>query len=248
MAARIGRLLVLAFLSLLCASPVFAQEGVHKSANFSYKYDVASTTLTYCKTAGLNGDPYGTAYKGPGTVETSADVVTITTVDASGAFALVSVGDIIYVNGLTRVIITNADDDTITVDTSLDLTAGYIWSYKNMSCGTGITDGWISTAGYSTVQLGLQYDAGDLTILSATWECIGGATGASRQRIYPGVASDCGDGTLNGAVCEFTTVGDALTYKLTDNVFSACRIGVAYVTADGATVDEVTATIDVGRP
>jgi hypothetical protein len=93
----------------------------------------------------------------------------------------------------------------------------------------------------------VQYDAGDVTALSATWECKDQALGAAPVRIYPGISSDCGDGTLNGTVCEFGSVGDALTFKVSHNAFAYCRLGMAYVTADGGTRDEITAFITVAR-
>lgn len=238
---------------LLMALPALAQEGQHKAANFTYKFDVSSTTLNYCSVAGVGGDPFGSFIRGPGQVETSGDVTTVTgVVAADDVFADVNVGDIFSVrlsngNTETRVVVTNADADTITVETSLDLTGGYVWNYKNQTCGTTDNDGWVSVAGYSTVQIGFQYDVGDLTNASMTMECKSGAPGALPVRIYPGIASDCGDGTLSGTVCEFGTPGDRLSFKMVDNGFAFCRIGVAYVTTDGASRDELTAVIDVGR-
>ena len=236
---------------LLMAIPAFAQE--HKSANFAYKYDVASDTMTYCATNGVGGDPYGSFISGSGTVETSGSNTTVTGVDAAAdVFASVNPGDIFSVrfpNGNTenRVIVTNADADTITVDTNIDLSAGYTWSYKSITCGTSVADGWITVAGFPTVMLGFQYDAGDVTAAAMTMECKSGAIGAIPVRVYPGVSSDCGDGTLNGTVCEFTTVGDSLYYKIDNNAFAECRVGVAWVTAVGAGRDELTTVIDVGR-
>lgn len=241
-------------LALVFATASWAQDtGQHKSANFLYKFDVASTTLNFYALQGQQGDPYATAYDGAGTIETSGSSTTVTGVDAArDVFAPVDPGDVIFIrfsSGTTevRIVVTNADADTITVEDAIDLSAGYTWSYKKLVGGTGLDDGWISVAGYSIVQFGVQYDEGDLTALSATWQCKSGALGAAPNRTYPGVGSDCGDGTLNGKVCEFTSTGDVLAFKISDNAFAACRLGVAYVTADGATVDEITATIDVGR-
>jgi hypothetical protein len=246
----------LMLLLLVLPTASWAQDtGQHKSANFLYKYDVASDTITYGALAGQQGDPYATAYDGPGAVETVGSNTTVTGVNAADdVFLVVDPGDVIFIrfqNGTVedRVVVTNADDDTITVDTAIDLDVdgGYRWSYKKLATGTGETDGWISVAGYSIVQFGVQYDAGDVTALAATFECKSAALGAKPIRVYPGVNSDCGDGTLNGKVCEFTTVGDRLYFKMPHNAFAACRVGVAWVTAVGAGVDEITAVIDVGR-
>jgi hypothetical protein len=146
---------------------------------------------------------------------------------------------------ITRVVVTNADDDTITVEASLDLTSPTVWNYKTLACGITVNDGWISVEGFSTVQLGFQYDVGDVTLAAMTMECRSGAIGAAPVRVYPGVGSDCGDGALNGAVCEFPTPGQRVTFKIANNGFAACRVGVAWVTADGGSRDEYTVTIDV---
>jgi hypothetical protein len=236
---------------LLMAVPALAQDGQHKAANFNYKYDVASATTTYCTMSGVGGDPFATSISGPGQVSTAGSVVTVDGTVGQDAFRNVEIGDLFSVrlsNGNTenRVVVTNADDDTITVDTAIDL-PGNVWTYKTSTCGTTAADGWISVAGYSIVQLGFQYDAGDVTAASMTMECRSGALEAAPVRVYPGVGSDCGDGTLNGAVCEFTVVGSVIAFKIANNAFSACRVGVAWVTADGGTRDELTATLDVGR-
>jgi hypothetical protein len=241
-------------LALLIPTASWAQtdQGQMKSANFTYKYDVASTTMTYCAIEGQQGDPYATPYTGAGRIQTSGSNTTVTTVDSSGGFAPVNIGDVIFVRFQdgsieNRIVLTNADDDTITVEAAIDLTGGFTWSYKQLTCGTSEDSGWILTSGYQIAQFGVQYDAGDLTALAATFECKSDALGAKPVRVYPGISSDCGDGTLNGKVCEFTSVGDRLYFKLPHNVFTACRVGVAYVTADGGTRDEITAVIDVGR-
>jgi len=252
-AKKILKIAVIACALLLPAASWAQDTGQHKAANFTYKYDVASATITYCATEGANGDPFAQPYDGPGQIETVGDSVTITGANlAEDVFLGVDLGDVIFIrrqNGTTedRVVVTNADNDTITVDTSIDLSSGVVWSYRKLICGTTVNDGWINTAGYSIVQMGIQYDAGDVTTLAATMECKGGGLGAAPNRVYPGISSDCGDGTLVGTTCEFANTGDVLSFKIAHNAFTACRIGVAWVTADGGTRDEITALIDVGR-
>lgn len=236
--------------------PVFAvaqsDQGQSRAANFTYKYDVASTTGTFCTLTGLDGDPFASAKPGRGTIETVGSSTTITGVNAADdVFADVGVGDAIIVKirntSYALVVVTNADDDTITVDTAVDFSAGVVWSYKSLACGTTVNDGWISTAGYQTAQLTVQYDAGDLTALAVAFQCKEDALGSDIVQVYPGPSSECGFGTLATDVCEFSTVGDALTFKIPHNAFAACRVSLAYVTADGGTVDEVTATVSLGR-
>lgn len=248
----LGVTLALLLSVLLTSAAAWAQTKTSDNANFAYKYDVASATVTYCRLEGQNSDPFGQMISGRGTVETSGSSVTITGVNAADdVFIDVGVGDLFSVrdsqgNVSNRVVVTNADNDTITVDTAITL-ADAVWQWKRLVCGTAATNGWIDVGGWFHINLTVQYDAGDVTALSAIWECKGAAVGAAAQRVYPGIASDCGDGTLNGTVCEFTTVGDQLTVNVQHGAFSACRLGVAWVTADGGTRDEITTTIDVAR-
>jgi hypothetical protein len=233
------------------AVPALAQDGQHKAANFNYKYDVASATITYCTMSGVQGDPFETGISGPGQVSTVGATTTVDGTVGQDAFRDVGIGDLFSVrlsNGNTenRVVVTNADDDTITVDSNITL-PGNVWTYKRLACGTTVADGWISVAGYSIVQMGFQYDSGDVTLAAMTMECRSGALEAAPVRVYPGVGSDCGDGTLVGATCEFDTPGQRIAYKIANNSFAACRVGVAWVTADGGTRDELNVTIDVGR-
>jgi len=236
----------------LASALVFAQAGVVKSGNFAYKYDVTGSTTTYCVTTGVNGDVFGSFIRGPGTVETSGSSVTVTGVNAADdVFTDVDVGDMFQVrfpNGTfeNRVVVTNADADTITVDTAIDLSAGYVWYYKSLACGTGVLNGWVDVSDARTVSLTMQYDAGDMDDLDVVWECKEGAVGSEPVQVYPGPASDCGFGTLATNVCQFATVGDRLTVVIADNTFAECRIGVA-VTTDGATIDEVTMTVSIGQ-
>lgn len=238
-------------LALILLAPMSYAQGI-KAGNFTYKYDVASATATYCATSGQNG-PFGGFIPGVGTIETSGSSTTTTGVDGDqDVFEAVGVGDIIQVvfsngNVLNRVVVTNADNDTITVETAWDLSAEYVWSYKSIACGTGVEDGWIGING-DTVQLTVQYEAGDLDTLDVAWFCREGAVGSSAIRVYPGAASDCGDGTLSGTYCTYATTGQGLSVKIANNIFSECRIALKYGSTDGGTREEVTATISASVP
>jgi len=251
------KIFALTILAAVLAIPAFSQQEM-QAANFTYIYDVDSATATYCNLTGMDGDPYGPWIPGKGTIETSGSSTTITgVVAADDVFEPVGVGDAIQVVvGRTTyylTVVTNADNDTITVNTAVDLSAGYVWSWKNLTCGTAVTNGWVTVAGYDTITMGVHYVAGDLDTLDVFWECRTGALGAQPQRVYPGVSSDCGDGTLSGTVCKMSTAGQDLTYRIEDNAgtFHECRIGLAYGSTDasdaGANLEQVTATVSVGR-
>jgi hypothetical protein len=252
---------ILTLVAALLAAPGGAADA--QFGNFTFGYDVASATLNYCVVEGRRGDPYdttGTEHIAPDFDIQIDGAGNVADAGTNGAFAAIVVGDTLILRAadgdtsdnptppdVETWVVTKSDDNTITVgDTSAD--ANYrSYFYKKLACGTGPADGWVSVMGKAIVQFGVQYDAGDVTALAATWECKSGALGAEAIRVYPGVNSDCGDGTLNGAVCEFDTVGQRLYFKMANNAFAFCRIGLAWVTADGGTVDEITAVIDVGN-
>ncbi|MCP4900220.1 MAG: hypothetical protein GY906_24880 [bacterium] len=249
------RVLVVA-VALLFPAFAFAQDsqpGVLKSGNFAYNYDLETSTLTYCVVEGENNDPFGNSINGAGQIETSGSSITVTGVNAADdVFAVVDIGDVLNVrrsNGNVEVltVVTNADDDTITVADAVDLTGGFTWRYKKTVCGTAVTDGWISVSGYTNINLGIQYDAGDLGALEVVWECLSGAPGAQPVQVYPGPASDCGFGTLSTSVCSFASTGDRFTRGLANNAFAFCRIGIRDDGTDNAVREEIYGTIDVGR-
>jgi hypothetical protein len=239
--------------ALLLAVPVFAAENEVRSANFIYKYDVASTSTTYCVAAGIGGDPFASPIAAQGQVETSGTSTTVSAVTAADApFTEVAAGDILVVDkgaaGVDTVVVdTRTSATSVVVNEAVDWSNGYSFRYYDVTCGTAATNGWIPVSGWDRVQMTVQFDAGDVTKLSAVWECKEPAMGAGAVRVYPGISSDCGDGTLNGTVCEFDTVGQRLAIKVEHNAFGDCRLGVAYVTADGAVRDEITATLTVAR-
>jgi hypothetical protein len=206
--------------------------------------------MTYCTLSGQGSDPFAGPYPGRGQIETSGSSTTVTGVNAADdVFTDIGVGDVLFTRtgaGVTslRVVTAKASVDSITVNTAIDLTGGVNWTYKKLACGTSATDGWIDATG-DTVQLTVQYDAGDLDTLDVSWFCREAAPGSGAIRVYPGPASDCGDGTLSGTVCTFATTGQGLAVKIPNNVFSACRVGLKYGSTDGATREEVTATITV---
>jgi hypothetical protein len=144
-----------------------------------------------------------------------------------------------------RVITAKATADSITVDTAVDWSAGHPFSWLNNTCGTGADDGWITVSGYHTVQMTVLYSAGDLGTLDVAFFCKEAGLGSAAVRVYPGPSSDCGDGTLSGTVCQFSTVGQGLSYKIPHNAFSQCRVSLAYGTSDGGTRESVTTTLSV---
>lgn len=245
--------------ALLLAVPGHAAD---KTANFTFGYDVASLTTTYCAVTGKNGDPYDTTgfqFSAPDFDIQIDGAGGVTDAGANGSFAAVEVGDTFLLRArdadtgdnatppdVETWIVAKASDNALTVaDTSAD--ANYrAYSYKTLACGTTADDGWISVDDFDKMafQFSVYYEAGDLGGLDVVWQCRENALGAFAVQVYPGPASDCGFGTLNTDVCTFTTPGtDAFTRQINVTNFSECRIGLAFRTSDAGVREDVHTTI-----
>lgn len=251
------RVLALTLALVLALPLVGSTQNVQQAANFTYKYDVDSATLTYCRMEGQGGDPFGGSKLGPGTIKTTGASTSVTTnVAAAGPFIDVAVGDVLAVlrtatNTTDYAVVTvKTDDNNITVDASVDWTGGVSWRYWKTRCGTTASDGWIDVGGYSNVLLTVQYEQGDLDGLRVRWECRANGIGAGPVIVYPGESSDCGlGGTLSVDRCNFAAAGltARLAAQITGNTFGACRIGLAFAATDtsdaGANLEQVTALV-----
>lgn len=258
------RLLALA-LALVLALPIAGTGQVQSlAANFTYRYDVDSATLTYCRLEGANNDPYAGSRLGQGTIKTTGSSTSVTTgVAAAGPFIDSAVGDVLSVlrqsasgSPTDNVVITvRTDDNNVTVDQAVDWSAvapatGFSWRTWKLRCGTTDNDGWIDVGGARTALLTVQYDQGDLDALRVRFECKGYGLGAAPVIVYPGEASDCGlGGTLSTDRCSFATAGATarLSIVVDPNHFGACRIGLAFAATDtsdaGANLERVTASV-----
>ena len=240
------KLIVVSLLALL-ALPAVAQ--AQRAGNFTYKYDVASSSATYCAVLGRNGSSWLDPIVSSVPIETSGSSTTVSAVTAgTNPFTNLVAGDVILVsrdNGArdVRVVTAKASADEVTVETAVDWSAEFPFSWLNNSCGTGAEDGWISVDSFTTVQMTVQYDGGDLDTLDVQWFCRESALGSNPVRVYPGTDSDCGDGTLSGVLCTYSSPGAVTTVKINSNVFSECRIGLKYGSTDGGTRESVTATV-----
>jgi hypothetical protein len=242
-------------LALLLGVPLlFSSE--QRSANFSYNYDVDSATLTYVRLLGQNGDAFGGSILGPGTIKTTGSSTTVDE-NVSGAlpFTNINVGDVIVVSRSTtvseiRVVTAKASGASITVDIAVDWSAGFSWRWYDQQSGTTATDGWLDVGGYDSVAMTVQYEQGDLDGLRVRWECRAQTIGAAPVIVYPGESSDCGlGGTLSTDRCNFATAGVTarLTVAVDPNVFSSCRVGLAFAATDtsdaGANIEQVTVSV-----
>lgn len=217
------------------------------TALFTYKYDVDSNAVAYCRLVGQQNSPFGGSISGAGRIKTAGSSVTITSVTAlTNAFAGVDIGDLISVqtspgSTVLRTVVTNADDDTVTVDTAVDLgTTGVAYRYWMSECGTGATSGWIDLSQYPSRSITIQYDQGDLTQLDIRVECKANYPGAEPVQVFP----VCTVGACN-TYQAYTTAG--ITSRTATQIsapFGSCRVGFKWTTADtsdaGANVEWLT--------
>jgi len=243
-------------LAALALPAVAAAQGQLESRNLNVRYDVDSATPIYCTLTARNGDIWrGQPYAGDGPVNTSGSSTTInSTVLAASALASVDVGDVLQFtmpDGTIeqRTVVTNADDDTVTVDETIDLAkaGGQSYTFMPQTCGTGADDGWIKLD--SPFQIHVQYDAGDLDALKVRLQCKGGTPSDNPVNVIA-PADSCGGNTNDGAgACELATAGVAgsLTWVELSGTWSACRMGLWYKTTDasdaGANRESVTVSV-----
>jgi hypothetical protein len=243
------KLKVLAVLTLLALGSL-CSAGDGGLFSYAYDVDVSSATPTYCVATGSGGIPTGDPIKVLGTIATAnAYSTTLTEFANTDPFTGVGVGDILLIETtrgvwVQRVVVTATSVSSVVVDRPINLAtnaAGHKFSYFDVTCGTGDTNGWVDVIGRPAL-LTVQYDGGDLTALWARFECKSSIPGAEPVVIYPDDASACGFGAVSAVVttgCAFATPGPAGRFSVAvdPNLFSACRVGFGYDTADTTDTD-----------
>lgn len=264
---KYGRMLLCLLMVAFSATPVLAQAIVGKEGYLFWRNDIDSATLTYCRMNGVNDDVFGEPIQRTQLIKTAGVSATVTEFTASsGPFSAVSVGDVLVIKTPTsldpehrdtRAVIAKASAASITVDSTIDLSAagGFSFGFYKIQCGTSDNDGWVNVAAVAAPQvtIGFQYDAGDATAIVARWECKYNGLDSAPVILYPGKTSECGFGTLSTDRCSFATPGILSRLSVNDDnsTFTYCRLGVAFTGADasdvGANRESVTAKIIV-RP
>jgi hypothetical protein len=175
------RKLVLALLGLVAmAVPVAAQQSMAWSL---YAYDVSAGSYTYCIMKGNNGDPYGQSMTGPAQIKTTGSSTTVTeNVASTNPFTNLNIGDMIEVvrdpvTGVTdRVSITaKASNASVTVSATVNWSNGYNFRWRQLACGTAVTDGWAGTGTFNTACATIEYVTKNATSLDYQVECAIGA-------------------------------------------------------------------------
>jgi hypothetical protein len=229
----------LAALVLLLALPAAAQQNA--LAYFYHRHDVDATAITYCRSEGQNGDPFGAPMAIDAQVDNAGSSTTIDQASATGEpFRDMGVGDTFFIHGVTagsitpRSIVTASSSTSVVVDEAIDLSAdNYNITWRNDVCGTAVTSGWISTAGLSNVTIGFfltQYvgDGNGLDVrIEGTVETSDGTTNI--VQLWPTGKTVGGAATVQN----FTTAGIAtnIFVNITAPV-QKVRVGAFHNTAD----------------
>lgn len=135
-------------------------------------YDLDATSLTYCNSVGEGGLVLAPPRRMPDKVKTSGSSTTVTSNTASsGAFEFVAVGDLLWFPrtesvpiaagsavGVWRYVTARASADSITVDTAVDLSSGYGFGLRVVSCGTAATSGVVPVEGFDSLNFVGQID------------------------------------------------------------------------------------------
>jgi hypothetical protein len=225
---------------LLSLVPGLVQAQGTDTAFWAINYNISASSYTYCVERGLNGNPFGGPISGADKIKTSGSSTTVTENTASsGPFALLSVGDVIIVTladgtSSVRNITAKASSASVTVDTAIDLSAGYAFRWYKTVCGTAATDGWIDVGNYADKTYILEYNQGDLDSLDVRWECKYDSPTAAPVVVYPSEGDGCGQGAQTTAQeCNFATAGITSRLAVTDySPATACRVGLKYHSTD----------------
>jgi hypothetical protein len=255
----IGRVLAAALLAL-AATAAWAQNALIAEDRWIVRQlDVDSTSVNY----------FATAFplrKAVNRVATSGSSTTVSAVVAgSGPFAPVvapGAGSQDWVAFVApaqpvateafRIVAAKASNDQITVNSAIDLSAGYDAYLGLQRGGAAVTDGWLDLSGWRAVAFTVQYAQGDLTGgLDWRLECKGGLSAAIVEPVYPTEGNDdCGtDGVTASGYCRFATAPASFTVGIdfTQLPFGYCRVGTKVATADpsdaGANLEQVNVTI-----
>lgn len=161
----------LALLFLAPVTPSLSQNTPQQTRRQTLVYNHnPGAAYEYCRMTGQSNAVFDVAYEGRIKITTNGSSTTTSALVASSApFLGIDVGDELIVNLADsasgkverRSVVTNADDDTVTVNAawtlSPDATTGRTFRYKLLACGTGADDGAIGTDGYKVVRFDVQW-------------------------------------------------------------------------------------------
>lgn len=158
--------LTLLLLALLAAAGAHAQDDTRVRVSLASDYDLDSASYIYLTTKGQLGKVLNGPVQRSAKACSSGSSTTVTACTANDQpFLALAVGDEVYfvISGVVegRRIDTWTDADNIVVDSNIDLTDGYSTNFRKAAAGTGATDGWIPTAGFSEIAFEWQIEQSD---------------------------------------------------------------------------------------
>lgn len=220
-------------LSACGGAPAFAQtDDTHgRTIPLMVNYDLDSTSYQFCSSTGQLGLVRQADIPVKLKVKTTGSTTAVTAVTAgTNPFQNIAVGDILtfpvsgvspvgttdstYGQTVTVYVAARADADNITASSALDLSAGYPFTWRKVTCAA--TGGWIPVRNASLVQFLLQIDQLNVTGgIDYKVEC--------RQR-------GAVDLIETQAIGNLTAVG-TIRVGITDP-YDDCRLGVKIGTSD----------------
>lgn len=238
---RLSLAATMALLSAWMAQPISGQGS--QTADYALSFNVSATTFVYPRVTGVNKSPFGDWIQNLDTATTSGSSTTVTSATTTG-FAAVAVDDPIVFSTSPpshRVIAAKASDQSITIDTAINLATATKFVHKKTAVGATDSDGWIDVSGGSSRQWGVSYNQGDLgggldfkiecRLLDGTsyWNPI--------FQVYP-----------SSGVANFASPGSAIgTVVVAFEHYSECRVGLKANTSDpsdaGANREQVTVRV-----
>lgn len=234
---------LLAAAVLAAPLPALAQAvGVGPRFTLTSVYDLDATSYTYCNMTGINNLVSSSARAGLRRAKTSGSSTTIVSeTSATKAFEGLNVGDVIYFNdryvgsdvyGLNagRAITAKASDDSITVDTAIDLTSGASYNWRKLTCGTADSSGAFPVDDWVTITVQVNLAAVTATSTDYKIQC--------RLR-GPGTAW----ADINGPINNASTFNNIVSIGIH---FGECRVG-AKVNTDTAGAEQLTILAAGGR-
>lgn len=199
----------------------------NRSVSMARLWDADDATAFYCRTIGNKGNNAGGSSRGGDygpyqhKVKTSgSDTTVVSNTALSGALAPLNVGDLIVfiIDGVREefVVLTNADDNTITINEAIDISDGSYYYYRKRECDDESTSGEFGVADLDNFQITVQVaqmgvDAGAVNVFI---EC--------RQAEGPFMVIESAAITTGGVDTD-----NFLTRVFANESWHACRAGVS---------------------
>lgn len=232
--------ILFALLALL-AVPSLNAQGQAKRITMLANYDLDSASYIYCNSLGISpgAGSRGTGEPMPRGVRVATVTTGSTTISAVTAgtkpFVGMVAGDILYfeIKGFVeeRVIVTATDDDNTVVNRTINLHSentgvpagqGVTFRWRQRSCGTAATDGWMDVTALPVVKFEINIDQMNVTgNIDVRVECQSFGAVLSPQQVFLDAIATAG------------IPSGRITRQMFWTDFDQCRVGLKLTTDDG---------------